>query len=107
MAAITIEQLYEQHIKPMPATEQLQLVTIITKQLATWATIEELPQHSSSDPAELEAEIEKSVDAQNLPATEAESESDWRTEWEELAQKVSAAWKSDKGAVETLIEMRR
>ncbi|MCP4373466.1 MAG: hypothetical protein GY797_35995, partial [Deltaproteobacteria bacterium] len=41
------------------------------------------------------------------PAERVEPEANWRTEWEELAKKVSAAWNSDKGAVETLIEMRR
>lgn len=34
MGMITVEQLYEQHIKPMPATEQLRLVALITQQLA-------------------------------------------------------------------------
>jgi hypothetical protein len=31
----------------------------------------------------------------------------WRAEWESLAEKVSAAWKSDKSAIETLVETRR
>lgn len=35
------------------------------------------------------------------------SDLDWRARWDELAQKISRAWKSDKGAVETLAEMRR
>jgi hypothetical protein len=39
--------------------------------------------------------------------TPARSTENWRDEWEELAKKVSAAWKGDKSAVETLIEMRR
>ncbi len=106
MAAITIEQLYEQHIKPMPATEQLQLVTIITQQLATQVT--ELPEHRSTESSELGVvETEKDINAQGLPATEVEPETDWDAQWDELAKKVSAAWNSDKGAVETLIEMRR
>ncbi len=106
MATITVEQYYEQHIKPMPAAEQLQLVTIITQQLATQVT--ELHQHRSTEPSELGVvETEKDINAQGLPATEVEPETDWRTEWKKLAKKVSAAWNSDKGAVETLIEMRR
>ena len=38
---------------------------------------------------------------------EPQKAANWRAEWEELAEKVSAAWKSDKSAIETLIEMRR
>jgi hypothetical protein len=41
----------------------------------------------------------------------APSEGEWSTDWEErwdaLTQKVSQAWKSDKSAVETLMEMRQ
>jgi hypothetical protein len=39
--------------------------------------------------------------------TEPQKATNWRVEWESLAEKVSAAWKSDKSAIETLIEMRR
>ena len=38
---------------------------------------------------------------------EAQSATEWRANLEALAEKVNAAWKSDKGAVETLVEMRR
>ncbi len=38
---------------------------------------------------------------------EAETESDWEDRWDELARKVDRAWRSNKGAVETLTEMRR
>lgn len=38
MSVITVEQLYEQHIKPMPVPEQLRLVVLITQQL-----VEEMP----------------------------------------------------------------
>jgi hypothetical protein len=42
------------------------------------------------------------------PATvEAEPASDWEARWDALARKVSQAWKGEKGAVETLVEMRR
>ena len=32
---------------------------------------------------------------------------DWEHQWCELAQKIDKAWKSDKGAMELLVEMRR
>lgn len=38
---------------------------------------------------------------------EVELASDWEARWDALAQKVSRAWKSEKGAVEILTEMRR
>lgn len=38
---------------------------------------------------------------------EARSTSDWETRWDALAYQISRAWKSDKGAVETLTGMRR
>jgi len=38
---------------------------------------------------------------------EVEPASDWEARWDALAQKVSRAWKSEKGAVEILTEMRR
>ena len=38
---------------------------------------------------------------------QAQAESDWQARWDALAQEVSAAWKSEKSAVELLSEMRR
>lgn len=38
---------------------------------------------------------------------EAKPTSDWEARWDALAHKISRAWKSDKGAVETLTGMRR
>lgn len=38
---------------------------------------------------------------------EVEPAADWEKEWEELAEEVGRAWKSEKSAVETLSEMRR
>jgi len=38
---------------------------------------------------------------------EIERVSDWEARWDALAHKVSRAWKSDRGAVEILTEMRR
>lgn len=40
-------------------------------------------------------------------AVEPQEAANWRAEWEILAAKVGAAWKSDKSTIETLIEMRR
>ena len=37
---------------------------------------------------------------------EIESPSDWEARWNALAHKVSRAWKSDRSAVEILMEMR-
>jgi len=39
--------------------------------------------------------------------TEAELVSDWEARWDALAQKVGQAWKSEKSAVEILMEMRQ
>lgn len=38
---------------------------------------------------------------------EAEPIPDWEDRWDALVKKVSRAWKSEKGAVEILTEMRR
>jgi hypothetical protein len=67
MTVITVEQLYEQHIKPMPIPEQLRLVVLITQQLA-----EEMPEvETAAKPKRslmelhgLGAEIWQGVDAQ-------------------------------------------
>lgn len=40
-------------------------------------------------------------------AVKQEAISDWREQMENLANRVSAAWNSDKTAVETIAEMRR
>jgi shikimate 5-dehydrogenase len=40
-----------------------------------------------------------------LPETQ--EEADWEARWDALARRVSRAWKSEKGAVELLTEMRR
>jgi len=36
-----------------------------------------------------------------------EEPAEWLAKWDDLARKVSRAWKSDKSAVDTVIEMRR
>ena len=40
-------------------------------------------------------------------AAKQQAVADWREQMEDLAKKVSAAWNSDKSAVETIAEMRR
>ncbi len=47
------------------------------------------------------------VSLQQPASVEAEPVSDWEVRWDALARKVSQAWKGEKGAVETLAEMRR
>jgi hypothetical protein len=47
------------------------------------------------------------VSLQPPAPAETEPTSDWEARWDALAQKVSRAWKSEKGAVEILAEMRR
>jgi hypothetical protein len=39
--------------------------------------------------------------------TKLQPASDWEARWDALAQKISQAWKSEKGAIEILAEMRR
>lgn len=38
---------------------------------------------------------------------ESQAQADWDARWDALARQVSDAWRSDKGAVELLSEMRR
>jgi len=40
-------------------------------------------------------------------SVEVEPVSDWEARWDALAREVSRAWKSNKSAVEILMEMRR
>lgn len=46
------------------------------------------------------------VSLKSAPA-KPQSLSDWETRWDALTRKISQAWKSEKGAVEILAEMRR
>lgn len=67
MTVITVEQLYEQHIKPMPIPEQLRLVVLITQQLAEEMPEVETavkPKRSLMELHGLGAEIWQGVDAQ-------------------------------------------
>lgn len=40
------------------------------------------------------------------PTSDTETSLSWEAQWDDLARKISRAWKSDKGAVEILTEMR-
>jgi len=65
MTAIMLEQLYQRHIKPIPAIRQLQLIALISQRLASHA--ETTRQNNSRSLLELEglgAEIWKGIDAQ-------------------------------------------
>ena len=67
MTTTTIEQLYNYHIKPLSANERLQLVSIITRQLARKnISVEpaEKPKHSIMELHGLGTEIWQGVDAQ-------------------------------------------
>jgi hypothetical protein len=67
MNLITIEELYEQHIRPMSTVEKLRLVSMITQQLvAEPAMVEDVekPKHSIMELHGLGAEIWQGVDAQ-------------------------------------------
>lgn len=67
MSTITVEQLYEQYVKPMSTAEQLRLVSMITQQLVQESlptkTIKE-SKHSIMALHGLGAEIWQGIDAQ-------------------------------------------
>jgi hypothetical protein len=69
-AAMTVEQLYQQYIKPIPAVEQLELISLISRELIQQS-------HQQRSLLELEglgAEIWQGVDAQKYV-------DDLRNEW--------------------------
>ena len=59
-----LEAIYEQHIKPLPATEQLRLVGLIVHQLAAVAAHEPPKQRSLLELEGLGAEMWHGIDAQ-------------------------------------------
>jgi hypothetical protein len=61
---MTVEQLYEQQIKPLPAAERLRLVAMIARDLATAITSETPRQRSLLELEGLGAEIWEGIDAQ-------------------------------------------
>ena len=64
MATIRPEDIYEQHIKPLPEAEQLRLVALIVHQLATTATHTPLLQRSLLELEGLGAEMWQGIEAQ-------------------------------------------
>jgi len=64
MGTLTTEQLYEQQIKSLPASERLRLVAIIAHDLATITTTERPRQRSLLELEGLGAEIWEGIDAQ-------------------------------------------
>ncbi len=64
MAKMTVEQIYEQHVKPLPAAERLRLVAMIANDLAASTGSETLRQRSLLELEGLGAEIWEGVDAQ-------------------------------------------
>lgn len=61
---MSVEQLYERHIKPLQPAERLRLAAIITQDLATNVTHEKPGQRSLLELEGLGAEIWESIDAQ-------------------------------------------
>ena len=64
MSAITVEQLYQRYIEPIPVAEQLQLIALVTKKLATQSKYIEDNKRSLLELEGLGAEIWKDIDAQ-------------------------------------------
>jgi hypothetical protein len=67
MSLITVEQLYEQHIKTLPAIDKLRLMSMIAQQLVNEPDITEVaekPKHSLMELHGLGAEIWQGIDAQ-------------------------------------------
>lgn len=64
MSALTVEQLYQQYIKPIPATEQLRLIVLISQQLAIHSEPIKPKMRSLLELEGLGAEIWEGIDAQ-------------------------------------------
>jgi len=64
MSATTVEQLYQQYIQPIPIAEQLHLIALISKKLATHSKSIEQNKHSLLELEGLGAEIWQGIDAQ-------------------------------------------
>jgi hypothetical protein len=64
MAILRAEEIYEQHIKPLPEAEQLRLVELIVHQLATAAQHTLQPQRSLLELEGLGADLWQGIDAQ-------------------------------------------
>lgn len=65
MAILSLEELYEQYVKPLPAAERLRLIAMTTQDLANQSTGEtEKPKRSLLELEGLGAEIWEGIDAQ-------------------------------------------
>ena len=64
MAAITIEEIYEQHIKPLPPSDRLRLLARIAQDLGEQTAAEPPQQRSLLELEGLGAEIWQGIDAQ-------------------------------------------
>lgn len=62
MVTSSIEELYERHVKPLPAAERLRLVAMIAQDLASHPT--EKPERSIMELHGLGKEIWEGIDAQ-------------------------------------------
>lgn len=71
---MTVEQLYQQYIKPIPVAEQLELISLISRKLIRSSEPKDRKQRSLLELEGLGAEIWKGVDAQ-------EYVDDLRNEW--------------------------
>jgi len=61
---LTLEELYEQQIKPRPKEERLRLLAMIAQDLAAEVKQEQKPKHSIMELHGLGAEIWQGIDAQ-------------------------------------------
>jgi hypothetical protein len=65
MAAISVEELYERHIKPLPPADRMRLIALTARDLAQPATAAgEPPKRSIMELHGLGAEIWEGIDAQ-------------------------------------------
>jgi len=64
MTTLSAEEIYEQHIKPLPPAERLRLVEIIAHEIAATTESDTEPLHNIMELHGLGAEIWEGVDAQ-------------------------------------------
>jgi hypothetical protein len=64
MATMRAEEIYEQHIKPLPEAEQLRLVELIAHRLAATTAHASQPQRSLLELEGLGADMWQDIDAQ-------------------------------------------
>ena len=64
MAAMKADEIYRQHIKPLPPAERLRILALIGDDLAQAAELTEKPRHKISELHGLGKEIWENIDAQ-------------------------------------------